>query len=336
MPSIQSFLKTVKGKSILILGHAAADLDSVAAASSLLLSLPKKFKPTLGIPEHISEDGERLVEAYGIPFVLNPNFEQYDGIICVDFSAYDRVGKMETALKAYQKPIAIIDHHEATKNKVKSDFFFGNPELLASTEIVHEIIQKSKLTFTPIIAELIVIGIIFDTNHFQVGNQKVFSVLNDCLKKSKKSYSELRELTLPVIGFDVKIAQLKAAQRVKIFGSQKHIIVSTQVDAFEADAGDALIKQGADVAFIASTSSQGIRIIGRASNALVNEHSFDLVKDVFSKLQEKFSGTFGGHAGAAGFQIRAENPEPVLQAAVNIAIDSIEEKSPAHTFKQYK
>lgn len=336
MPSIQSFLKTVKGKKILILGHASADLDSVAAGAALILSIPKKYQCTLGIPEHISEGGEKLVEEYGIPFVLNPNLEEYDAIITVDFSSYDRAGKMETAFKAYAKPIAIVDHHESTKNKIKSSHFFGNTELISSTEMVYDLIQKSKLSFTPIIAELIVIGIIFDSDYFMVGNPKMFQVLNDCLKKSKKSYTELRELTLPVIGFDVKIAQLKAAQRIKIFGSQRHIIVSTQVDAFEADAADALIREGADIVFVASVNVQGVRVIARASNAIVNDVQFDLVKNVFAQLQEKFSGTFGGHPGAAGFQLRAENSEPILQAAVNIAVEFIEEKSPAHTFKQYK
>ena len=117
----RQFLKKIsKGKKLLILAHSGADVDAIASAAALYLSLRKELPVYIGVPEHMNINAKALTENMEIPFIKNPLLSEFGAIICVDFNSAEMAGVLCEALKQFKGPLFVLDHHAPTKQKIAS------------------------------------------------------------------------------------------------------------------------------------------------------------------------------------------------------------------------
>ncbi len=117
------------------------------------------------------------------------------------------------------------------------------------------------------------------------------------------SYSEMLGYAEPEFDSDVKIAVLKAMQRVKFVYSAGYVVATSEVGMSESDSAS-LISEAADVAFVANwkDAEKETRISARArKNVIVPLH------EVMAAVAKEVGGAGGGHAKAAGASLKCHS-----------------------------
>lgn len=330
-------LSKIKGKKILIITHAGCDVDAIGAAAALSFALSKKNKVEISVPEHIAKPAKAFAEKQKIPYHLNgfDDISSFDCLFLVDFNSLSMAASAADAIKRFNGPIYLIDHHEKTGEKIGNRVnALINPEAVASCEIVFELLQKNRIPIDGRIATCIAAGIVTDSAHFQTANSKTFAIMAAVMQKNKKNLSELLSLFSAPLTFDQKIAVLKAAKRSRIFRINDFIAVTADIGAFEADAAATLVKIGADIAFAGDSEEGKLRISGRAAQHVLKKTGFDLAKNVFQKMPAFYPGSGGGHPGAAGFNGEGNDIESALMKCIELAREFFQ-KNKGFLFKEY-
>ncbi len=291
-------------KKTLLLCHVGADIDSLASAAAVYFSFKNKTNKQIGVPEHLNSEAKVFAERMSIPSTINPSLNEFDCIICFDFSTYDMAGKLSDPLKNFKGSLYIIDHHEKISSPLvkKCTESMLDAKAASTTELVYGLLEKSEISPGKNAAVAIACGIIVDSAGFVVATPHTFEVMAKTMKKSGKQFIQLVELFEVETDISEKVAKLKAARRSKIYNSHGCLVVTSEVGAFESSAASVLVRLGADVAFAGATNEKGLMLIsGRCKNTFIDKTGFSLVKDVFSELGKYVEGEGGGHPAAAAF-----------------------------------
>ncbi|MBI4053445.1 MAG: DHH family phosphoesterase [Candidatus Diapherotrites archaeon] len=319
-------LKQFRGK-IAIITHSGADADAFCSAAALFLSMPKTPKPRIVVPDHMNQQAKSLSEKLGIPFQINASLEGFGTAICVDFQGTDTAGTMQNAIRNFKGKLFCIDHHLPEKNlPMPKQNALLDPEAVSATQVVFSLLCRNNAKVSKKAATLIALGIIDDSANLLVSTPESLQCLAECLKLSGLSISELRRMLEHNDPLGERIAKIKAMQRTQLFRHENALIAATEIGSYEADVALALVGLGADVAFAASfdEKSKELRISARANNVFLKKTGLSLAKDVMQKLPQKFSGSGGGHDGAAAFNSKAESFQPALDECVKLATQFIE------------
>jgi phosphoesterase RecJ-like protein len=329
-------LSAFKNKKIILLTHAGADVDSIAAAAALSIFLGKRNTVKVAVPEHISVDARAFAQRTGIQYAISPSLGKADTLILVDFNSWDMLGAMAQPVKNFSGKKYLLDHHARSGDKIapaKNSWI--EEKAVASCVLVHEWLKKSNARFSKKIALLLAAGITADSAHFLIADASTFGVMAEMLQKSSRRFSEINALLKVKRDFSEKIAMLKAAKRSRIFRLGNFIAVTAQVGAFEADAATALVKLGADIAFAGNSEDSELKISGRASQGILSRTGIDLARDVFQPLGKFFEGSGGGHSGAAAFNGKGSDIEAALSKCVELAKKKLASSKPGVQLKEY-
>jgi nanoRNase/pAp phosphatase (c-di-AMP/oligoRNAs hydrolase) len=330
-------ISSIKGKKIALITHSGADVDAICAAASLYFSLSKKNKASILVPEHISMPAKTLAKKLKIPYTLTQKqgLRQFDTLFLIDFNDIKMAGSLANEIKRFKGTLYLIDHHRTTKKKIAPlQNTLADQNAVASCELVFDLLKKSHIPLDKRTATYLAAGLVTDSAYFLTANSKTFSMMSQCLKASGKTFSSITSLFSVKQTFDEKIAKLKAAKRARIFLISDYIAVMSDVGAFESDAASALVKIGADIAFVGDSEEGKLRISSRASQAVTKKAGFDLAKHVFQKLPNTFPGSGGGHAGAAGFNGKGNNINAALQQCINLTKQFFKKRK-GFRFKEY-
>ena len=320
-----------KGKKVALIAHAGADVDALASAFVLKKALEEKgAEAEVVVPEHANLSANALAKNTGNDFKVSESIEKFDSIVLVDFNSLDMAGEMRAAIKGFGSETYAIDHHRASESIASPEKSLVKDDAVSSAELVLQLLEKNKVKLSREMGELIAAGIITDSNFFHVADAGTFAFMAEATKASGKRFSEIIALFQVERDVGEKIAKIKAAKRARIFTLGRHVLVVSRVGAFEADAANALVRIGADIAFAGDSEKGKLLVSGRASNSFVNETGFDLARDVFSKLGEFFNGSGGGHAGAAAFNGEG-SIEECLEKCVKLASKKIGGKLKEYT-----
>lgn len=335
--NFRHFLKAVKGKKVLILTHAGADVDGFCAAASLCYGLKGRCKPSIGVPEHINIQAKNVSKKLKIPFKIDPNLKGFDAIILVDLNDPKLLGRIRNDFLIFKnkKPVFVVDHHTKHGRITSKENSLIEEDAVSSTELVYKLFNQLNIKITPKLATLIALGIVTDSAGFFVADYKAFEIMGEVLKKSKKSYSEILKVLSSEISFGEKIAKLKAGKRASIYKLGNHVIVTSKVGSYESSSAMSLVKIGADIAFVGDIEKGEFMVSGRANNYFVKKTGFDLAKDVMIPLENYFEGQGGGHAGAAAFNGKAKAISNVLDKCLELTRIFFSKKNKKIQFKDY-
>jgi len=289
-----------EGKHILILCHYNADPDAVASAtvlSDILRSMGASVRA--GAAESISSQAQALLEAYGRSLEVNPAINE-DLVVLVDTSSFEHLGSFGSTLRASGVPIAVIDHHRPVEEmRAISRFHIVMEEFPSESELVLKLATEMGVKLTPEQASLLLAGIMSDTGFFRLARPETFQAVNELLNAGA-DYERITGIMRPPEDFPKRVAMLKGAGRSELHKVHGRLIVFSELGSFEGEMANVLLRIGADVAFVGSEASDGVRMSGRARPEFIKETGLHL-GEIMEAIGKAFSGSGGGHAGAASF-----------------------------------
>ncbi len=272
---------------ILYLCHRNADPDALGSA----FALKEALGGTIGVIDGCDRVASQIAKQLNIEFVVNPG-DEHDLVVVVDTSTLTQLSGFQ--LKTY----AVIDHHATTTLNENAAFYLHRNKS-STAEIVLDVLNSMGAPIMRRVAFALIAGIITDTGNFKHASADSFKAVAHLIELSGIEYSEVMDAlsTLPQ-DISMRIAFLKAAQRAAIERVGEWLIVTSQVSSFGGAAASNLISIGADVALVASKDGEVVRVSARARKCAINA-GVNLAR-LMEEISARFSGTGGGHEGAAG------------------------------------
>ncbi|MFA6064580.1 MAG: DHH family phosphoesterase [archaeon] len=323
MPKFTSkkLISLCKQKRVLLLCHDNADLDSFASAAMMQRYLKKnKIKSNIGVPCHINEQALHFALEEKISFNIHPNLEEYDLVLLFDLNGFEQMGHLRERfvqlIRNKSLKAIVFDHHVPEKESICAGANSVIDENAASTtEILYNFLDMhsdARISFWNCI------GIIEDTGHFLVGDEKTFSSFANSLKYSKKTYAQVLSFARHKVPDDERVAFLKAAQRANIQKIGEVILLTSELSFYQSAAATKLLDFGAHIALVAGQEKNGLTTLSaRAETEFKEKYRFNLVKDLLIPLQKRFGGEIGGHSGAAQWKGKMQTAV-VLQTSASI------------------
>ncbi|MFA5931356.1 MAG: DHH family phosphoesterase [archaeon] len=333
----QKLIKLCKKKSVLLLCHDNADLDSFCSAAIIQRFLKKKgISSSIGVPSHINDQAQNFAFGERVSFTINPNLKEFELVLLFDLNDFNQLGKLkkefETLLNCKCIKVIVFDHHVPHEKSIvnKSNSVIDST-CVSTTQVTYNFLvgqnkvlqpPKKKRFFLDTLDNKMnfwnCIGILEDTGHFTVGNTNAFTSFSNSLKNSKKSYSDVLNYSRHVIPDGERIAFLKAAKRAQIIKIGEAIVVTSELSFYQSAAATKLLSFGADIALVCGKEKTGLTTLSvRAESGFCNKHKFNLVKDLLTSLQKQFSGEMGGHSGAAQWKGKVL-PTQILSECISI------------------
>jgi nanoRNase/pAp phosphatase (c-di-AMP/oligoRNAs hydrolase) len=294
---------------ILYLCHRNTDPDALASA----FALREALGGTIGVMEGCDRVASQIAKQLNIDFVVNPA-DDHDLVVVVDTSTLTQLNGFE--LKTY----AVIDHHTTTSLNENAAFYLHRRKS-STAEIVLDVLNSMGAPIMRRAAFALIAGIITDTGNFKHASADSLKAVAHLIELSGIEYGEVMD-ALSALPQDIsmRIALLKAAQRSAIERVGDWLIITSQVSSFGGAAASNFIAIGADVAFVASKDGDIVRVSGRARKYAINA-GVNLAR-LMEDISGKFSGTGGGHEGAAGMDVKGDI-DAILSSCVDHARNSL-------------
>lgn len=285
---------------VFITGHIEPDFDSIASSIAMALLIKKYKKPVYII---FDEDKDKiqigvntiLDEAkYRISFIdLNSYLRlksNNDLLICLDNNKNYRVC-CKDYLNNFNK-ILIIDHHKEDKDTIDADYKYIYTTLSSTSEVITELLRKSKVRFDSLTATYLLAGIYLDTNNFRQNlNETTFGITN-MLYKNGGSVPMVNELFGRDLNKDKKIYNI--IDKAYIEACQFAISINDDTIYTKeelAEAANRLLRYKTDSSFVGGKIDETTISISARSKGRID----------VSKIMEEFGG--GGNEFQAATKI---------------------------------
>jgi nanoRNase/pAp phosphatase (c-di-AMP/oligoRNAs hydrolase) len=296
-----SILRSVVGsaENLLLLSHLNADPDAIGSSIALYEYFRSKGVETrMAAIGGVNALGRNLIKKLGYKIDINPALDIFDAVLVLDTSSLAQLYPID--IKGFEGDIFVIDHHIPDKEfKSLCTELLCDEESTSTSEIVFQLLKDEGFGFTENVCLALITGIVTDTAHLQFARPITLRIIAELLETGKKDYPEvLRFISIPTEP-SRKIAHLKAASRLDLQRIGEWIVVLSNVSSFEASAARALVKIGADVAFVISKKKTEVRISARATNMFVKKTGVNFAKDLIPELAKAVHGSGGGHLAAA-------------------------------------
>lgn len=295
----------------LVLMHKNADPDAIGSAAAL----SRAFGGDVGAVESVSLVGRRVAGILGLSILIDPDPQRYDRVFIVDTSSPTQLGPLAPLLRG---PV-LIDHHEYFEWP-GARIVHVEKDCTSCCEVVHRVLGRLGVVPDATAATGLLLGLVADSARFRYATPATLRAAAELVELSGRgieSVLEALEPDEPRGGPARCLAHLKAAARVVVHDVAGWIVATSSVASFEASAAKALIVLGADVALVvADRGKDGIRLSGRADRRPV-EAGLNLGRLMNGLARKLGEGGGGGHAGAAGYNGRAD-PEKVTGLAIEL------------------
>jgi len=294
------FLSESREAKLVITSHRKADIDGLASAYALKRILPHSI---IALDE-LDEPAKGLAELLGIEVVPIESVDKkkFAGLVVVDTAAYTLLGKARG-----WKILLIIDHHHSQGRDMEADTLIIEEDSPSTAEIIARLLPEIDKDS----AFALSAAIISDTARFKTSTMATFETLARLMKICGAGYHELLDVAEPEQRPEVKIAVLKACQRVNFSYVGGLVVATSEVGSNESDAAQ-LLSDAADVAFVASWKDreQETRISARGRKCVEIP-----LNEVMKEVGVSLGGNGGGHPKAAGATVKSHSAE-ALKACV--------------------
>lgn len=164
--------EVILAKNVFVIGHNNIDLDAFGAMIGIALICKKFRKQTFAII-----DDDTLEESMNEALKLKPNWLKINKtkkvkqhisskslLIIVDTNK-EQLVSLKDELKSFKK-IIIIDHHKTNEDTIKTPYLFIDNNASSTCEVMTELIKMFNIKISKKDANLLLAGIVLDTNHF--------------------------------------------------------------------------------------------------------------------------------------------------------------------------
>jgi nanoRNase/pAp phosphatase (c-di-AMP/oligoRNAs hydrolase) len=308
MKEIARLLKeaTSRGDRILVLCHENADIDAIASTTVACEALNSLGARAWAGCESLSKLAEHALSLTGKQIQTEPSFDA-DHFLLLDTSSLEHLGT-RFAEKLKNTKILMIDHHKAVEEARKQVLHaYIDESSTSEAELILKLLKELGIKPSPDQSTLLLAGILTDTAELRLAKKETFSAILELLQLGA-DYSRAQELIRLPEEISRKIAMIKAAKRAEMEEIKGFLVLFSEVGSYEADAAVALLKLGADLAFVGSQNEGRVRVSARARPEVCERTRLHLGQLMIDSAKT-FNGTGGGHAGAASFTGKASLAE---------------------------
>ncbi len=189
-------------QSVVILGHTAPDADAICSILSLEMLCKSQQKSVTKIIDGGVSD--RLFYIPGADTIEpdESSIDEPDLIIVVDSSAPDVVGAVGQKLIAGRVPKLIVDHHAS--NALFGDAHLVRSTAVSTTEVIYDWYRILEQPLTPELADILLIGLLSDTQLLSVGNidATTFEMISGLVSAGADFRARMQQMARQKISFD--------------------------------------------------------------------------------------------------------------------------------------
>lgn len=275
--------------------------------AGLLRKLRPRLKVRLSSPEGLGLLARRVQEKFKIDITDQPDLSRSDLVVIVDTGHASLLSDWIEKLSSSKAFKLIIDHHPLDESIAKlGDNILIREDATSACEVVYELFKESEIEPTRNIAKVLLTGILYDSQHLTIADEKALRSVVELLEKGA-SLREAKQLLRYEWDYSEVIARLKAAQRLKAHRIGEWTVASTVIGSFQASAARGLIGLGADVAVALGEVEGVIRCSLRSTQNFWSKTGIHMGLNLAKAMASKFEGgSGGGHPTAASFNVRTQ------------------------------
>jgi len=320
-------------KSVIVLGHQNADPDAVCSAyafSLLATRINRKLKTTFASPDGVSKLSKQVLKVVALEASDNPDPANTDLIVTVDTNTLQQLGPLKDPVVQSGKPLIMIDHHAPHPENTKTATFVICDENATSTcEMILDMYSKLRIPLSQPASQALLIGLLVETGHLSIATRRTFGSACSLMKAGADP-----EKALELIRFSMdeseRIARLKSAQRLRMERVGKWVVALSDVGSYHASAARAFIALGAHLAIVAGKRDDELTVSFRSTREFASETGLHLGSDLANPLGMKMGGMGGGHATAAGANVKGE-VDQALRLSLRLVRDYLYPPTKANT-----
>jgi nanoRNase/pAp phosphatase (c-di-AMP/oligoRNAs hydrolase) len=229
-----------------------------------------------------------------------------DLIVTVDTNTLQQLGTLRNSIMNSGKPLVMIDHHAPHPESTKTASFVLCEEQSTSTcEMILDMFESSHIKPGKVVSQALLVGILVETGHFSIATRRTFEHAYSLIRSGAKIERALA-VTRSEMDESERIARVKSAQRLRLERVSKWLIALSEIGSYHASAARALIALGAHLAVVAGKRNDELTVSLRATRDFVSETGIHLGTDLANPLGLRMGGMGGGHATAAGANMKGD------------------------------
>ncbi|MHB8906108.1 MAG: DHH family phosphoesterase [Melioribacteraceae bacterium] len=307
--------------SFLLSTHVNPDADALGSQLGFYLILKKLGKKVRVINHSVTPYNLEFLDQYNVIEKFDESvhanvFDESEVFVLLDLNQGNRIASMEKGLRAFKGLKVCIDHHQDTENLF--DFVFGGIEYSATSEIIYDFIEETKIVeLDYAIALQLYSGIMTDTGSFRFDrtSPRIHRIMAELLEKGvsptdvyDKIYDQFKFGRVKLLGEALSSVQLDSTQKIAYMVVRREQL--NQNDATEADIDGfvnyCLTIQGVQIGILFYELKDGIKVSFRSKGEIP-----------VNKLAKEFNG--GGHTNASGIRLFNTTVEDVKEKIISAA-----------------
>jgi phosphoesterase RecJ-like protein len=304
-------------KAILIIGHQNSDPDAVCSAYALLVlarGINRKLKVSFTSPDGVSKLSKQILSSVPLQVSETPEFSHLDFIITVDTNTLQQLGALKDLVLNSGKPLVMIDHHAPhPENSKTAALVLCDDKATSTCEIILDLYEKFHVSLSRKVSQALMIGLMIETGHMSIATRRTFRSAYALVNAGADPQAALA-LARTTMDSSERIARVKAAQRVRLEHMDRWLVAVSEVGSYQASAARALISIGAHLAIVAGERNDEITLSFRSTRDFAERTGMHLGSDLATPLGFKMNGMGGGHATAAGANVKGNVNEALKQA----------------------
>ena len=324
--------------SVLIIGHQNSDPDAVCSAyalSTFARRINRRIRSSFASPGGVSKLSN-LILTSAVPLIVEdePNLSEFKLIVTVDTNTLQQLGALREPVQSSGKPLIMIDHHAPHPENAKGATLVICDEKSTSTcEIILDMFTKMHLRPIRQVSQALLIGLLVETGHMSIATRKTYAAACKLIEAGANPETALG-LARPVMEESERIARIKSAQRLRLERFDQWLIATSEVGSYHASAARGLIALGAHVAIVAGKRNDELTVSFRCTREFTEESGMHLGTDLASVIGKKMGGMGGGHATAAGANVKGDVND-ALKLSINLVRDFLTKSSRPNTPPNY-
>ena len=319
------FLKPDMLNRAIVICHRHADVDAYCSAYGVA-NIINKFKKDVHVsvitPEGLSLPAKRVADKYPVNQNENVDFNNIDLAVVVDTGHLALLGEYAEPFKDAKSMKVFLDHHPLNDSVTDvANYVIVNELATSTSELVADIFSAMKLTVSKAVAQVLLTGIIFDSQHLRLADHRTIKIVSKLCGTGASIRNSL-EFTGVSRDRSERIARLKGIQRLSLFTLGNWVIGYTKIGSHQASVARAMINLGADLAIAVGEESGVSRCCLRAIHPFHKMTGIHLGNDVAQIIAERMGGIGGGHSTAASFSAGI-TPKKIANNVLKIVEDSV-------------
>lgn len=308
-------------ESFLLSTHVNPDADALGSELAFYFIL-KKLGKKIKVVNHSSTpynleflDEEKIIEKFD-EAVHGKIFDEAEVFVLLDLNQANRIVKMEKGFRSFKGIKVCIDHHQDPENVF--DNYFGSTDYSATSEIIYEFIEQTKIVeIDYAIALQLYAGIMTDTGSFRFDrtSPRIHRIIAQLLETGvnptivyDKIYDQFKFARAKLLGEALSTIELDSTKQIAIMSIKLETL--TRTGATEADIDGfvnyCLTIQNVRIGILFYELKDGLKISFRSKGDIP-----------VNKLAVEFGG--GGHTNASGTRLFHTNIEEYKEKVIKAA-----------------